>query len=128
GNHPDRIDGRFSFGRHGLSRTHVDALSREGNTSWQAMREMVHDLNLIAVAAQRSASGTLKNPGDHRRLLAKGIVDTMKVFGLKPTTTPEGIGAVLMRELLAARGDGGSGLQAFQEVVMHQGKNHTPDS
>lgn len=119
--HPDIADPDgaplFAFGRHGLPTRPARLLPHEIARMSESLVAMVADLELLAVAARRAASGKLSQVANSRMLLAGALVRTFDTFGLTATGSPEGFAAHCMRKLLDARGDRGSGLQALQKAV-----------
>lgn len=114
GAHYPRPGGKFAFGRHGLPKRPSIAKVDEYSTTLQGM---VADLELLALASARAAKADISDPVDSRSLLAGALVETFTAFDMVATGSPDGLAAFCMTEILTARGDAGSGLDALQKAI-----------
>jgi len=114
GSHLRLRGGKFMFGRHGLplKPSITDVLEYAGTIAG-----MVADLELLALAAAKSAKADVSSPIDSRVLLARALVFTFEGFDMEATGTPDGLAAYCMEQILCARGDQGSGLDALQKAI-----------
>lgn len=130
-NHPPIGEQHFAFGRHGMP-MHPDKTRSSKNRARDSLRGMVADLELLAIAATRAAGGNLQNPVNSLEVLARRLIDTLDVFGMRATGTPNGLADQCMRAILEARGDGGSGLDTLRREISNRlsenGAEITPDS
>ena len=105
---------KFMFGRHGLP---VKPSITDVHLYAGTIAGMVADLELLALAAAKSAKAHVSTPVDSRALLAGALVSTFEAFDMVATGTPDGLAAYCMEQLLLVRGDQGSGLDALQKAI-----------
>lgn len=116
--HPPIGKGHYAFGRRGLPERPVRPSQ---DRSPETLAGMVADLKLLALGAGHAAKGELQG-GPDLDSLADAMVQTLAAFGVRAVGTADRLAAKCMEEVLAARGDGGSGLAALRDAIKRESR------